>query len=152
MFQIASFKDHLHRFYWNLLCKTKVCWFELSLAKTKYFYWPLLCGGYLINIAYWLFSLQLKLLDIAQWLAQKDAKHKKLLNLLCIVYIWALQLKVYQQEIILCFYFYCSIPEETQVDEKPSEGPNGGGITGSETVFRIWGTRWRTDQQVKTLL
>ena len=43
----------LHRFYWNLF-KTKVCWFELQLAK--FFHWLLLCGGYLISIAYWLFS------------------------------------------------------------------------------------------------
>ena len=43
----------LHRFYWNLLFKTKVSWFELSLAK--FFHWPLLCGGYLISIAYWFF-------------------------------------------------------------------------------------------------
>ena len=32
-------------------------------------------------------SLQLKLIDTAQRWAQKGAKHKKLLNLLCIVYI-----------------------------------------------------------------
>ena len=32
-------------------------------------------------------SLHLKLLDIAQRWAHKDAKHKKLLNLLCIVYV-----------------------------------------------------------------
>ena len=49
----------LHRFYWNLLFKTKVCWFELYLAK--FFHWLLLWGGgYLISIAYWLFSLNLK--------------------------------------------------------------------------------------------
>ena len=29
-------KDHLQRFYLNLVLKTKVCWFELSLAKTKF--------------------------------------------------------------------------------------------------------------------
>ena len=34
-------------------------------------------------------SLQLKLFDIAQrWAQKKDAKQKKLLNLLCIVYVW----------------------------------------------------------------
>ena len=32
-------------------------------------------------------SLQLKVFDIAQRWTQKDAKHQKLLNLLCIVYI-----------------------------------------------------------------
>ena len=32
-------------------------------------------------------SLQLKLIGTAQRWAQKDAKHKKLLNVLCIVYI-----------------------------------------------------------------
>ena len=36
-------------------------------------------------------SLQLKLYDIAQRLAQKDAKHKKLLNLLCIIYFLELK-------------------------------------------------------------
>ena len=44
----------LHRFYWNLLIKTKVFLFELYFAK--FFHWLLLCGGYLISIAYWLFS------------------------------------------------------------------------------------------------
>ena len=50
-------KSCFHRFYWFFFFKTRVCWFELSLAKTKCFHWPLLCGGYLISIAYWLFSL-----------------------------------------------------------------------------------------------
>ena len=44
----------LHRFYWNLLFKTMVRWFELWLVK--FFHWLLLSGGYLISIAYWLFS------------------------------------------------------------------------------------------------
>ena len=52
----CKLEDYLHRFYWNLLFKTKVCWFELSLAKTNILYWPLLRGEYLISIAYWLFS------------------------------------------------------------------------------------------------
>ena len=38
----------LHSFYWNLF-KTKV----------KFFHLLLLCGGYLISIAYWLFSFTL---------------------------------------------------------------------------------------------
>ena len=53
-------KSCFYRFYWSLFFKTRVCWFELSLAKTKFFHWPLLCRGYLISIAYWLFSLVLK--------------------------------------------------------------------------------------------
>ena len=43
----CKLKDHLHRFYLNLVFtdsteifffKTRVCWFELSLAKTKFFH------------------------------------------------------------------------------------------------------------------
>ena len=46
----------LHRFYWNLLFKTKVCWFDYYLSS---FFTDSYCGGgggYLISIAYWLFS------------------------------------------------------------------------------------------------
>ena len=55
----------LHRLYWNLLFKTKVCWFELYLTS---FLWLLLCGGYLISIAYWLFSLKTMKLYTSKWL------------------------------------------------------------------------------------
>ena len=33
----------LHRFYWNLLFKTKVCWFELWTRTCQVFSWLLLC-------------------------------------------------------------------------------------------------------------
>ena len=64
MFQIASFKtictDSTEILFSQILLKyffkTKVCWFELSLAKTKFFRWSSLCWGYLISIAYWLQS------------------------------------------------------------------------------------------------
>ena len=51
-------------------------------------------------------SLQLKLFDIAQRRAQKDAKHKKMLNLLCIVYmaIFALIYDWVQFTKIVIFY------------------------------------------------
>ena len=48
----------LHKFYWNLLIKTKVFLFELYLPG--FFHWLLLCRGYLISIAYWLFSFSSK--------------------------------------------------------------------------------------------
>ena len=31
----CQLKDHLHRFHGNLVFKTRVCWFEPSLLKTK---------------------------------------------------------------------------------------------------------------------
>ena len=31
-------KSCFHRFYRNLFFKTRVCWFELLLAKTKFFH------------------------------------------------------------------------------------------------------------------
>ena len=57
MLQVASFKiictDSSKILFSQILVKS---FFELSLAKTKFFHLPLLCGGYLISIAYRLFS------------------------------------------------------------------------------------------------
>ena len=51
-------------------------------------------------------SLQLKLIGTAQRLAQKDAKHKKLLNLLCIVY----NKNNLPEGLNTTYYFICYFP------------------------------------------
>ena len=61
----CTLSDHLRRFYWKLVFtdsieiffKTMVCWFELSLAKTKFFFTDHYCARVSIkSIAYWPFS------------------------------------------------------------------------------------------------
>ena len=55
-------------------------------------------------------SLQFKLFDIAQRWIHKDAKHQKLLNLLCIVYI-TVNLGSLVKHILQCPNSVCNIPK-----------------------------------------
>ena len=52
--------EHMHEGVYNYFWSDST---EIFFSKPKFFHWLLLCGGYLISIAYWLFSLHMLLKD-----------------------------------------------------------------------------------------